>query len=393
MNQTSVALVVLLLTPLTAACADDAPNRAPDAGQGGKVLVGVNYFAGWWESLPNKWHGNGWTVQEPDWRLQFPGRVPLLGSYNDQATMDREIAAAASHGVDFFLILWYFPRPESRTEEQAKLLNRGLENYLASPNAGLMHFAIEYCNAADFSATNDAEWNACLKMWVAAMKHPRYLRVDGRLVFKIHDADRFWKTHDRDLERCGRRLNELRDAVRTAGLGEMLIGGGVMSRTRINPAHPVAKLFDFTATYMSVPPVEPREAEYPFATLAQEARQARALHADDPIPWVPYLAAGWNPRPWTHPQADPHHRSFFTFPTRAEWMEELRAIKEDFRKYPRLGLPCSSGARQPVFTIYAWNEFGEGGIVAPTKGENDLKLEAIRSVFSSRSPSTGTSSK
>lgn len=21
------------------------------------ILVGVNYFAGWWEPLPNKWHG------------------------------------------------------------------------------------------------------------------------------------------------------------------------------------------------------------------------------------------------------------------------------------------------------------------------------------------------
>ena len=377
-------IVALLLSPLAVLCADNAPDRALDAGQGGRVMVGVNYFAGWWESLPNKWHGKGWTAQEPDWRLQFPGRVPLLGSYNDQATMDREIAAAASHGVDFFSILWYFPRSDSGQVEQAKLLNRGLDNYLASPNAGLMKFMVEYCNAPDFSAITDADWSACVKTWVAAMKHPACLRVDGRLVFKVHDADRFLKTSDRDLERCRRRLNELRDGVRAAGLGEMLIGGGIMSRSRVGPAQPVTKLFDFTATYMSVPPVEPREAEYPYATLAQEARQARAAHADDPVPWVPYLAAGWNPRPWTHPEADPHHRSFFTFPTRAEWTEELRAIKADFQRYPRLGLPCSGGARQPVFTIYAWNEFGEGGIVAPTQGEDSMKLEAIRGVFSSR---------
>jgi hypothetical protein len=31
--------------------------------------------------------------------------------------------------------------------------------------------------------------------------------------------------------------------------------------------------------------------------------------------------------------------------------------------------------------IYAWNEFGEGGIVAPTRGEQSMKLEAIRAVF------------
>jgi hypothetical protein len=55
-------------------------------------------------------------------------------------------------------------------------------------------------------------------------------------------------------------------------------------------------------------------------------------------------------------------------------------------------LPCSGGAWQPVFTIYAWNEFGEGGIVAPTRGEDFMKLEAIRGVFSSRLSATGTQS-
>ena len=72
------------------------------------ILVGINYFYGWWEELPNRWHSHGWATNEPDWRKQFPERVPLLGCYNGQKTMDREIVAAATHGVDFFAFLWYF---------------------------------------------------------------------------------------------------------------------------------------------------------------------------------------------------------------------------------------------------------------------------------------------
>jgi hypothetical protein len=34
-----------------------------------------------------------------------------------------------------------------------------------------------------------------------------------------------------------------------------------------------------------------------------------------------------------------------------------------------------------MLLIYAWNEFGEGGIVAPTRGDGRIKLEAIRKVF------------
>ncbi len=370
-----IFLVLLLLWP--------GLLRAADA-ERARVLVGVNYFAGWWEQLPNKWHGHGWTTNEPDWRLEFPGRVPLLGCYNDQPTMDREIAAAASHGVDFFSILWYFPQQGSGKESQARLLNRGMENYLASTNAGCMKFMIEYCNAPDFSATNDTDWACAVKTWVTAMRHPSYLRVDNRLVFKVHDSYRFLLVNHRALAPCRRQLDELRTAARAAGLGEMLIGGGIMSRTQVKPDGLVAALFDFTATYMSIPEVEVRDLEHPYAVLAAEARTARALHANDPIPWVPYLAAGWNPRPWTYKKGDLNHQRFFSFPTRAEWKAELQAIKEDFKKYPRLGLPRRDAGRQAVFTIYAWNEFGEGGIVAPTQGENYMKLEGIRDIFPSR---------
>ena len=383
-------MTALLLTPL-AGLRGATPTHVSDAGQAGRVLVGVNYFAGWWDELPNKWHGNGWTKSEADWRPRYPDRVPLLGSYNDQATMDREIVAAAEHGVDFFSILWYFSPSGSKQEPISRLLDRGLVNFQQSPNSPRMKFLIEYCNAPEFSATNDAQWAECIKVWVVAMKHPSYLRVGGRLVFKVHSAEQFLRTHDNDLPRCRRRLDDLRHAVRAAGSGEMLIGGGIMSRSQIKPSHPVATLFDFTATYMSIPEVEVGEAEHPFSSLAQESRSARAFHATDPIPWVPYLAAGWNPRPWTHAGADANHRRFFAFPTREEWAAELRQIQDDFRRFPSLGLPLPDGGRQPIFTIYAWNEFGEGGIVAPTRGEQYRKLDAIRDVFAHAPPATPAS--
>ncbi|HQH51715.1 MAG TPA: hypothetical protein PKY01_04780 [Candidatus Hydrogenedentes bacterium] len=34
-----------------------------------------------------------------------------------------------------------------------------------------------------------------------------------------------------------------------------------------------------------------------------------------------------------------------------------------------------------AFTSYAWNEFGEGGIVAPTRSEGMVRLEASGAVF------------
>jgi hypothetical protein len=55
-------------------------------------------------------------------------------------------------------------------------------------------------------------------------------------------------------------------------------------------------------------------------------------------------------------------------------------VKAALDQYPRLGLPAKEG-RKKMLLIYAWNEFGEGGIVAPTQGDKEMKLETIREVF------------
>jgi len=353
-----------------------------------KTLVVVNYFAGWWKQLPNKWHGRGWNANEPDWRPKFPGRVPLLGQYNTQGTMDREILAAAKYGVDAFAILWYFPKPGSRQSKYAPLLNRGVNAYIVSPQAGKMRFFIEYCNAPDFSAATAKQWGQCVATWVKAMRHPSYLRVDGRLVFKVHGVTQFLRACNNDLTRCRKRLDVLRNAVRDAGLGEMIIGVGISGRTPpLGSKWPPARLFDFTATYMTVPEAKAGETEHPYAALASQARKTLRNRASDPIPWMPYLAAGWNPRPWAHPKGAPHHRRFFAFPTRKEFTNELKAMKIGFAQYPSLGLPKTDGTRQKIFTIYAWNEFGEGGIVAPTKGKGYMMLECIKHVFGANAAS------
>jgi hypothetical protein len=155
----------LLLGALLAA--SGRANAAPR-----DYLVGVYYFAGWWQQAPSKW-----MTADRDWRPDFPGRIPVLGEYNNQETMDREIAAAARHGIDFFQILWY---------PNGGLLNEGVRLFLASTNAGLMHFTIEVVNHPPFELATDRDWEAACQGWCAAMQHPSYLKIDGKPVLKVH---------------------------------------------------------------------------------------------------------------------------------------------------------------------------------------------------------------
>jgi hypothetical protein len=135
---------ILLLAAFAALlpCHAWAETNAAKPSSGDDILVGVHYFAGWWRELPNKWHGQGWRIGQPDWRPDFPERVPTLGEYNEQATMDREIIAASEHGVDYFAILYYYPKPGTNETKHAPSLNRGLEQFIASPEAHVKAFCV-----------------------------------------------------------------------------------------------------------------------------------------------------------------------------------------------------------------------------------------------------------
>jgi hypothetical protein len=94
--------------------------------------------------------------------------------------------------------------------------------------------------------------------------------------------------------------------------------------------------------------------------------------------------AGFDPRPWQE------HSPSFASPTSDEWEAALRQGKAAIESPgANFGFPSSAAASgvQPALTIYAWNEFGEGGIVAPTVAEGWMKLQAIARVFGSQQES------
>ena len=343
-----------------------------------RILVGVNYFAGWWKPLPNKWVSS----DGKDWREKYPGRVPLLGEYNEQETMDREIIAASEYGVDFFLMLWYFNGVDNTVEREAnaRFLNVGLEQFMNSPNADRMQFAIEYCNHAPYQVTEQADWDWAVKFWVEVMKHPSYLRVGGKPLFKVHSWHHYWFENSENLDQCIARMQQLRQAARDAGLGELVIGGGIGSYQQISIAEGrIAKLFDFTSTYMELPlDLQPREDNkyHPYEVLAEFMRGSRKVHGEDALPYLPYFGLNFNAEPWGD------QRSRFEFPTREQLKTELQLLKADMENPNfNLGVRLDNGQLQKIFTIYAWNEYGEGGFLAPTVEEKTMKLEVLKEVF------------
>ena len=107
--------------------------------------------------------------------------------------------------------------------------------------------------------------------------------------------------------------------------------------------------------------------------------QARGNQSLNAVPYVPNVIAGFDPRPWEEEGPS------FTFPTRAEWTAALTQAR-DLVSDPSnrvFGLPdaTSPTGLQPALSIYAWNEYGEGGIMAPMRADAFMKLEVLAEVF------------
>ena len=380
MTHKLACFLFLSLFAIHSTLADDATRSESLVPAEKNILVGVNYFAGWWKPLPNKWIGPDGN----DWREKYPGRVPLLGHFNEQETMDREIIAASEHGVDFFLILWYFNGIDDAAERgtHTRFLNVAVEQFVKSPNADRMEFAIEYCNHEPFQIKEQTDWDWAVNFWVETMKHPSYLRVGGKPLFKVHSWHHYWFENGENLDQCIARMQQLRQAARDAGLGEILIGGGIGSYQSIPVAEDrIARLFDFTSSYMELPlDLPPREgnADHPYETLAKYMRGSRHAHGEDALPYLPYFGLNFNAEPWGD------QRSRFEFPTREQLKHEFQLLKGDLKNAElNLGVPLGNGTLQKIFTLYAWNEFGEGGFLAPTVEEQTMKLEVLEEVFAS----------
>lgn len=118
---------------------------------------------------------------------------------------------------------------------------------------------------------------------------------------------------------------------------------------------------------------------FPYDECSSYQAEARGNQTHDPVPYLPNVIAGFDPRPWEE------HSASFIAPTGAEFeaaLQQLYGILVDPDNHV-FGFPDESAPNgiQPAGSIYAWNEFGEGGICAPTAGSGTAYLDALTSVF------------
>lgn len=345
-----VILINILLLAVSAVCAGESRPVVGtirwDAWTGGAITEQVERTLG-----PGKYHDRlPWFAEVVD-----GGTVRIDGGR--QAVMDREIEFAAAAGLDYWAFLIY-PKDNS--------MSVALGQYLKSSKRKQIRFCLILHNTLNAS---DERWPMERDRAVALLKEPGYQSVldDRPLVYAfkggVFPFDRF---------------GEFLDAAKKQGLNPYCVYMGWRPGSDYRQVKDNG--FDAVSAYAR------SDSQASFSKFAEAVEKDYwEAAAEVSAPYIPLVTTGWDKRPrqdnpvsWE--KGHDYHRQK-VFPSRAEpgeIAEHLRNGMSFVTKHPDI---CKANA----VIIYAWNEYDEGGWLAPTRntgGRPDTsRLDAIGDVL------------
>ncbi|WP_127586527.1 glycosyltransferase WbsX family protein [Paenibacillus koleovorans] len=367
------------------------------------------YFPNYHVDARNEqWHGKGWTEWELVKRAEprFPGhqqpKVPLWG-YEDEAdpaAMARKIDAAADHGLTSFIFDWYW-------YEDGPYLQRALdEGFLHAPNNDRLKFALMWANhdwvdihpaprsrpynvQAKGTFSEQAFIQATDHMIRHYFSHPSYWRVNGGLYVSFYQVQGLLEGFG-GVEETARILNEFRERVRAAGLGELHLNIVVWALQILPTEQMPGDIHDFLerlgadsiTSYVWVH--HQLLNQFPVTDYAdvraRSEQDYETFTSEYKLPYFPNVTMGWDASPRTV-QSDGYenlgypHMATLGNNTPEQFKLAVEGITSFLDRSP---------VTPKIFTINAWNEWTEGSYLEPDIINGMKYLEAIRDVLAGK---------
>lgn len=335
-------------------------------GRDNQMAVGAYYFDGWAgrnqlaEDPKEPWARNSPMQLTRRMIEEFPQREPVWGWRDDSlAIMERQIDLAADHGLAFFAFCWYWHDNGRAINEQAveeDPLNTGLELFLKARNNHRLKFCLLVANHQGFEIKGTEQWKQAADFWMRYLKHPQYVTVGGKplvIIFNPGGGDKGGFAY-------------LQEAAQKAGLPGVATAGCGTGALEMGYTH--------RAHYNVISGYTGGSEQHKYTELVAANRAAWGGSREQP--YMPVVTAGWDKRPWEGPTGLKQEAGWY-YPDRTpeQFAGFLRDAMAWMDKHPE------QTTAERIVLVYAWNEFGEGGYIAPTKGDPDGEyLKALRSV-------------
>lgn len=371
-----LCLMAFVLWASVAACAADTYPVPPPKPVKTDIKVGTYIFPGWYRQKGTSDYPYPTFDEQSEWMsaiAKVPKPRPLLGFYDDSMpeVNDWHIKWALEAGISWFAFDWYWSAGEKR-------LSRTLEKgFLNARYNEQMQFCINWCNhGLDYKRTFVFDPDALEEMIRYCVDNyfvrPNYLKIKGRPVFMILDIKPI-------LAACGgadkfqlKVLPRLNAICHTRGLGDLYL---IWDNNEPNLVAdvPVGDAFTsysyhwvLTDSYWTFP------GSAPYSEIVDGVLPIWKKMLNKKKPFMVGAQAGWDDTPRTIPGGQPNW-------VRTGWTASL------FERMLRNGKSLVK-PEFPYFMIEAWNEWGEGSHLEPSKEYGFAHLDAIRRVFSNKAP-------
>jgi len=350
-----------------------------------KCFVVAYNFPSWHPTpVQERWFGQGWTEFQllSNARPIFAGhqmpRRPLWGYYNeaDPAWAEKEINLAFSHGVDAWMVDWYWHNGTQFYHEQIE------QGFQKASNRSRLKFAVMWANHhwknvypahsnedAAVLIPQEHSYDDCIRVIDYCIRKyfhdESYWCIEGKPVFAFFDLNLLAEKLTFDGAR--RALDAMRERVRRAGFPDLHIQAshgysGLIPRLPDLGIQSATQYHSFAWSYGGRPPGE----RSPYKDGALTAiRSWQETGRQMTVPFFPDCPVGWDDSPRFSTSS---HIVVGRSPDQYELL--LRAARH-------YAAPLAT----PMVYLSAWNEWTEDHVLLPDQTYGYSYLEAVRRVF------------
>ena len=325
--------------------------------------AGVYYFDGWAGKNRHadtaEWAKNAPQLLTQRMIEEFPEREPIWGWRDDSLPiMKQQIDVAAEHGICFFAFDWYWHTKKEDIENDPK--NGCVSLFLKAKNNNRMKFCLLVANHKGFEIKGEEEWKRAADIWLPLLTHERHLTIEGKPLIIIFDPKGGSKEG----------FDYLQKKAKDTGLPGVAIAACGGEFRELGYTH--------RTLYNCGPGWHKGSKEFQYSELVELNRRMGWGFGTPEQPCIPCITSGWDLRPWEGPKgvsAKTPLSYFFIGRTPELFKGMISETIEWMQQNPE------KTTQEKIFLIYGWNEYGEGGYIAPTKGDKDGSyLKALKSV-------------
>jgi len=347
------------------------------------VTVAAYYFPQWHNDPQNgKW--TEWETLKnavPRYENHNQPKTPAWGYLDESlpSTSKIQIEAASRSGIDVFIYDWYWDMNGVGT---GPFLNRALENgFMQAENRSKMKFALMLCNHKELSRER---WD---EMTDYVIEHyldsPEYWEIDGEKYFSIYELYTLVKGLG-GIKQTVAALESFKQKALAKGykLHINFTQWGLMDESTLGAdQNGVANSLGARSvtSYVWIHNYSPYSTMYyPYSQWFEGYKSYWNTFDGMFDDYFPNVSMGWDssgrydPNKTYVPENNGYYCSIMSDNTPAAFKRALLACREFME---------TSKARHKVVTLYAWNEWTEGGYLEPEKLYGYGYLNAIRDVF------------